>query len=184
MVYSTQICIVNYLHRKPLYFRSMSLLSSWSLIASRMASDETNPVFRTSFNKSSIDIRGRRTTSKMGVGSIPWFAFAHSQTARKMSISAAQNESLASKSRTEFWNKEEMKSWKKDDEKQAAANCHVCYVHLFIAFFKRLVAPDIESVRLHEWWRKQVPKPSRSEIRYGADLILSRNLPTIFSHAK
>ena len=92
------------LHRKPRYLRSMSLHSVCSLIASRIESDDTSPVSRTTFSSCFIVMRGRRTASRMGVGSVPWLCSAHSHTAWKMSISWAQKESLWMRSRTDICN--------------------------------------------------------------------------------
>ena len=93
-----------HLHKNPRYLRSMSRHSVCSLMASRMESDDTSPVSRTTFSSWFMVMRGRRTASRMGVGSAPWLCSAHSHTAWKMSISCAQKESLRMRSRTDICN--------------------------------------------------------------------------------
>lgn len=70
-------------------------------MASRIESAETRPVGLTVFSNSRIVINGKRTISKIGVGSCPALCSDQSHTDLKMSISGAQKESLAMSSRME-----------------------------------------------------------------------------------
>ena len=105
--------IRQHLHKNPRYLRSMSRHSVCSLMASRMESDDTSPVSRTTLSSWFMVMRGRRTASRMGVGSAPWLCSAHSHTAWKMSISCAQKESLRMRSRTDICNARQKQAYLK-----------------------------------------------------------------------
>ena len=88
--------LVVHLHKYPRYLNSISLDSVLDWIASNMTSGGTRAVGLTTFKRSGVDISDNLTADKISLAVSPTtlgLAKNQSWTARKISTSAAQNES-------------------------------------------------------------------------------------------